>query len=220
MHNYKVTSSEEHNGFIVQGDFEPNSIPIEIPSDNINKNNFIYLFLNKADIERGIDCLRCISIDKNKIENEALFIAGLNNCIKCFQKNGSRGHLNPSTVFKGNGEMKACFDRFLNLRNKHYIHDDNEMLQAIAFLLISPKNDNIWGGLPSVIWNKIELDYYREGLVLQNVMNYIYDYICSEIDRIGDLILSDYKDCQKEELLKLPKARIKLASAETPGRTR
>lgn len=216
MNNYNVTYSEKHNGFIVQGDFAENSIPIDIPSDNINKNKFIYLFLNKADIEKGIDYLRCISIDKSRLENEALFIAGLNNCVKCFQKNESRGHLNSSTVFKTNKELGKCFNRFLNLRNKHFVHDDNGMLQATAFLLVLSEGENVWGGRPSVIWNEIELDYYREGLILQDVMSYVHTYICQEIDRIGDLILSEYSGYTKEELLRFPTARIKRASTETP----
>lgn len=148
--------------------------------------------------------------------NETLFIAGLNNCIKCFQENKSRGHLTPSTVFKAYREMGRHFDRFLDLRNKHFIHDDNGMLRAEAFLLVLGEGENVWGGPPSVIWNRAELDYYQEGLILQDVMCLVHAFIRQEIDRIGDLIFSEYKDCSREELLKFTPARIKLASADTP----
>lgn len=211
MIDYKVECNKE--GMVVYGPFDECSVPIEIPSNNENKERFINLFLNKADIERGIDYLRCISIDKSILENEAFFIAGLNNCVKCFQHNESRGHLPQSTVFKNNKELGRCFDRFLNMRNKHFIHDDNGMLQAEAFFLVLSEGENVWGGPPSVVWNRAKLDYYQEGLVLQKVMFFVRDYICKEIDRIGNSIFSEYKNYSREELLKFPLARIKLASA-------
>lgn len=215
MIDYDIEINE--NGMIVHGPFSENSVPISMPLENPNEKTYAYLFLHKADIERGIDYLRCISIDKSQVINEALFIAGLNNCIKCFQQSGARGHLYQDRVFKNNKEMKKCFEYFLNLRNKHYVHDNNGMTQATAFLIVSNKDDEFWGGPASVVWNRAKIDYYNDGKILQDIMLFIRDYICKEIDRINELILADYEKYTKEELLNFPPPRIKRASSENPS---
>ena len=90
MIDYRVTYDKENNNFIVDGPFLPNAVPVEIPFENPQRKPFIDLFLHKADIDRGIDFLDCIAPSNNTTLNEALFIAGLNNCMKCFKYSKSR----------------------------------------------------------------------------------------------------------------------------------
>ncbi len=212
MIDYKVVSDKENKRFIVTGAFEPNSIPIEIPNDNPLKNKFIDLFLHKADIEKGIEFLQCISIDKNITVNEGLFIAGLNNCMKCFKHSKSRIKLDKNIIFNDSEQVLKEFLKFEEMRDKHFGHDENGMLQTVAFLLISKEKDSIFSGPPSVVWNRVGLNYYLAAAHLQNIMLFIKEYIVTQIDEIGNQIIANYKNCSIKELLTWKTAQIKVAS--------
>ena len=81
---------DSQNGVVIQGDFIPGSIAVNIPDSNKKKRQFISLFLNKKDIERGIDYLNCISLNNHPIANEGLFISALAMFAKCFVSSESR----------------------------------------------------------------------------------------------------------------------------------
>ena len=83
MIDYRVSIDKERGCFVINGPFDTGTIPISIPDDDPNRKQFVDLFLHKADIERGIEFLMCISSSKDTTVNEGLFIAGLNNCMKC-----------------------------------------------------------------------------------------------------------------------------------------
>ena len=212
MIDYEVITDGENGCFIVKGPFGPNSVSVQIPDDNLLKKQFIDMFLHKADIERGIDFLQCISNDKPVTVNEGLFIAGLNNCMKCFKYSSSRGKLDKKQVFDNNEQILEEFTDFEKMRDKHFDHDENGMLQAVAFLLIDSETDNTFSGPPSVVWNRARLNYYLAGARLQEIMQYVRNYIATQIDIIGNQIINYYKGYPKNELIKWETARIKLAS--------
>lgn len=212
MLDYEVSIDRERECFIIKGSFDKDAIPAGIPSDNPDRKQFIDLFLHKADIERGLDFLKCISVDKAIIVNEGLFIAGLNNCMKCFKYSKSRSKLDKAIVFEHNEELFNCFTEFEIMRDKHFDHDESGMLQATAFLLVCPTEEKIFGGPPSVVWNRVMFDYYVAGQKLQEVMQHTWQYLYREIDRVGCLIETAYNSWPKEQLLALKTPKIELAS--------
>ena len=216
MINYQVVFDQKNKRFIVEGDFEQNAVPILIAADHPKRKEFIDLFLHKEDIERGIAYLQCISVDKNAILNEALFVAGLNNCMKCFKFSKARSKLDKKEVFKNVEEILNEFIKFEIMRDKHFDHDESGMIQATAFLLISREEDHVFGGPPSVVWNKSILNYYTEGQRLQTIMQYVWKYLCNKIDCVGEEIKNSFEGIAKEELLKkYPAPQIVLAAPNT-----
>lgn len=215
MIDYQVTFDKENDRFLVKGPFAENAIPVEIPLDHPQRKQFIDLFLHKADIDRGIDFLRCISNTNDITLNEALFIAGLNSCMKCFKYSKSRTKLEKVEVFANNQQLYDSFIMFETMRDKHYDHDENGMLQATAFLLVYGEGARIFGGPPSVVWSRAKLDYCLAGQRLQKVMLFVRQYLCWEIDVIGGSIENDYLNVPRETLLKLQTARINVASFNT-----
>lgn len=208
MKNYNVEFDAERNGFIIDGDFEDNAIPISIDIEHPKRKQFIDLFLHKDDTERGIGYLQCISADKDSRLNEALFIAGLNNCMKCFKYSKARNKLDKTVVFVDDIQLLNEFVEFETMRDKHFDHDENGMTQATAFLLISQSDDHIYGGPPSVVWNRSGINYYLAGQRLQEIMRCVWQFICKEIDTVGGEIEESYKSFSKEELLKRSVAQI------------
>lgn len=215
MVDYDVQIDRERECFIIKGPFNNDAVPIGIPNSDSNRKLFVDLFLHKADIERGIDFLKCISNDKNITVNEGLFIAGLNNCMKCFKYSKSRNKLDKDTVFKDNEELLTSFIEFEKMRDKHFDHDESGMLQATAFLLVCPTGENVFGGPPSVVWNRVMFDYYIAGQKLQEVMQYTWQYLCQEIDKVGCLIEATYINSSREQLLALETPKIELASSNS-----
>lgn len=213
MMDYKVLIDRERECFVVSGPFDKDAIPVGIPSDDPNRKQFVDLFLHKADIECGISFLKCISVDKSPLVNEGLFIAGLNNCMKCFKYSNSRSKLDKTAVFENSEELLKHFTDFEIMRDKHFDHDESGMLQATAFLLVCPNGERVFGGPPSVVWNRAILDYYVVGQELQEVMQYTRQYLCQEIDKIGCLIEATYNNSSRKQLLALETPKIELASS-------
>lgn len=215
MIDYTVSIDRDRDCFVIVGPFDADAVPIAIPQNDVNRKQFIDLFLHKADIERGIDFLKCISADKDITVNEGLFIAGLNNCMKCFKYSASREKLDKHLVFADSKELLECFLEFEKMRDKHFDHDESGMLQATAFLLICPEKEHVFGGPPSVVWNRTMLDYYAAGQRLQEVMRHTQQFLCKEIDRIGDLIESTYVSYHIKELMAFERPKIELASSNS-----
>ena len=212
MIDYQVSIDKARGCFIVNGPFAPDSIPIEIPNDNPERKTFIDLFLHKADISRGIEFLRNIPLVDSVTIKEGLFIAGLNNYMKCFKYSKARTKLDKNLVFANEIDKLEQFVEFEIMRDKHFDHDENGMLQATAFLLVCNDNNKIFGGPPSVVWSRAKLDYNKAAKLLQDNMKYVHTYLCQEIDNVGKKIIAAYINCSKETLFEMETAKIKLAS--------
>ena len=215
MIEYTV-SRDKNDKFHVFGPINETSVALEVPSNNPHKKYYIDLFLHKADIERGIQFLTLITEDNDITINEALFIAGLNNCIKCFKRSKSRFKLDKHVIFGSNPDQLNKFVYFEALRDKHYDHDENGMVQTIAFLLTHPTKNGFFLGQPSVAWNRIKLDFYSCGQRLRYIMNIVLYYLSKEIDKTGYLIISEYKGITADELLSWKPAKLKPATNTSP----
>lgn len=216
MLEYKV-QIDPQNGVIVQGDFAPESVAVNIPDTNKKKKQFISYFLNKKDIERGIDYLNCISLNNHPIANEGLFISALAMFAKCFVNSESRNGLDKDGFKKFSPQSTTLFDKYDAWRNKHFLHDENSMTEAISFLLISPEGSkDIFGGPPSVVWNSVQIDYVQEGRQLEHLLQEIWKYTVEIIDKQGASIEEDYRNSVREELLAFGEPPFKIASTNNP----
>ena len=112
-------------------------------------------------------------------------------------------------------------DRFKNWRNKHFVHDENSMREASAFLFIAPdESENILGGFPSVIWNRAPIDFLQEGRKLELFMQALWKFIVTEIDKVGQIIMNEYSTKSRDELMSYGNTSIKLASIKDCHKTR
>lgn len=215
MIEYQV-GKDAKNKYHIYGSFDETAIPFEIPSDNPYRKQYIDLFLHKADIDRGIQYLELISESNDTTVNEALFIAGLNNCMKCFKRSKSRCKLDKYIVFQDDDSTLANFIKFEELRDKHYDHDENGMVQATAFLLVSFTETRTLLGQPSVVWNRIKLDFCLYGQQLGRIMQSINTYLRTQIDNVGSLIISEYKNISPEIFQNWKHACLTPATETTP----
>ncbi len=215
MIDYHVKYDKEHDLLLVEGPFAEDSVPIAIPLDNPYRKDFIDLFLHKQDIERGIEFLNAIRAGNGCTINEALFIAALNNCMKCFKYSKARIKLDKNIVFSCNSQLYNKFSEFETMRDKHFDHDENNMLQATAYMLVCKNGKELFGGPPSVVWTRAKLDYCAAGNHLLSVMRFVQQYLSGQIDAIGTKILRVYNNVPKETLLNYQVATINAISSGT-----
>lgn len=218
MNRLRVTADPRTHTFIVEGDFVPGSTPVNIPADDENRFEFISLFLHKRDIDFSQNYLNCISMDKNIYINQALFIASLSGLMKCFQYSAACQKLDIEDFKAKNPDIASEFVKFKDWRNKHYLHDENSMTETTALLFVAPEgHDQTLGGLPSVIWNSVQVDYVEDVQKLRDVLKTVSQYIVCRIDEVGQRIIERYKDKTREELLTLGNANIRLCSIAEPN---
>ncbi len=215
MIDYHVKYDKEHDSLLVEGPFSKDSVPIAIPLDNPHRKDFIDLFLHKQDIERGIEFLSAIKAGNGCAINEALFIAALNNCMKCFKYSKARIKLDKKNVFSCNSQLYNKFSEFEIMRDKHFDHDENNMLQATAFMLVRKDGEELFGGPPSVVWTRAKLDYCSAGKHLLSVLQFVHHYLSGQIDAIGTTIMREYNNVPKETLLNYQIATINAISSGT-----
>jgi hypothetical protein len=70
----------------------------------------------------------------------AIWVAVLTKCFCCFQQSDSRRKLAADKIFKGNDSAKQAYSRLSNIRNKHTVHDENNMTQSTAIIQLGAGN--------------------------------------------------------------------------------
>lgn len=218
---YKVTILEKQKSFLVEGEFNPDAKPINIPVDDPDRQKFIDYFLHKADIDDAFLFLQFISADKSDMMNKAMFIAGLNSAMKTFKPSNARMKIRKDEFVRQFPALADDLNHFESLRDKHYMHDDNGMIEGTAFLLLNPEGSpEKFGGLPSVVWNSKHLNYYAESQRLQRFLYSVLDYIVEQIDSIGDQLAKRYATEDRDVLESFGPPPIKLASTQDIDKTR
>lgn len=221
---YKVTIDKEIGAFIIQGDFNPDAAPVSIPLDDPDRQQFIDYFLHKADIDDAFSVLQCISPDNTETINRGLFIAGLNSGMKVFKKSAARSgvtRIDREAFLEQFPQAAEDLKFFESLRDKHYIHDENSMIQATAFLLLNPEgHPEKFGGPPSVVFNFQHLNYCAEAQHLQQFLCSVGNYIVRQIDKIGDQIADRYASIERKQLEDNGPPKIELASTQNIDKNR
>ena len=222
MIDYKVYCDPVNKQFFIESDdIVEGSVAVDIPDSDSRKNQFISLFLHKADVEEGLRFLYCISTCNHALVNQALFMSALSNMVKCFQGTLVCKQLDEKRFIKECPIAGKEFERFKSWRNKHFIHDENNMREAIAFLIVAPEgHEHTLGGPPSVVWNRVAIDYLKEGRKLEGLMEELLQYIRKRIDDMGKSMLDEYNARRREELLSYGMPKIELATASEPAKTR
>jgi hypothetical protein len=92
------------------------------------------------------------------------------------------------------------------------MHDENSMIEAIAFMFVNPSSSQEYIGPVSVLWESAKLDYYKESDYLRHFVEWSLRFVCESFNVICNLIIARYKYLPREELLKFGKPKMKEAS--------
>ena len=195
--NIQVAWNANHSELFVCVPFKDATSIYKLPEDTPNKETFVSLVLHQSDFKIAYGYLCLISNGQDISINEALFVAALNSCIKCFKGCKSRQKLFKKNVFQDE-QLLSCFSRFECIRDKHYAHDENGMLRPIATMLVSKKiSSNSVVFRPWVIWNRERLDFIQESIQLKELVEYISNYIQEQLDSLAKGMVSFFVEKYK-----------------------
>lgn len=101
--------------------------------DNPRVRRFADLALHRKDLAFALKSVESIGA-QSKIDGhlrEALWRSAIVHYFKCFGKSAARFQLQATQVYKGQpATALQAFEHFHNLRNRHYIHDENAFQQC------------------------------------------------------------------------------------------
>ncbi len=134
MEQFSVTKTK--SGFQIEG-FPDAAKVIQIEGPKAKR--LADLSLHKTDLEFASECLETINQvpDKPWVLRQALWRSAAIHYMKCFGGNNTRGQLSPNKIYKGNTEALTAFNYFKDLRNKHFVHDENSYAQSIPCAILN-----------------------------------------------------------------------------------
>lgn len=202
MIDYKVSANNITGNIMVEGPFPEGSIAVKFPDHERKQKQYCSLFVHKASVESAIDTLRCISADKPIIVNQALFVFSLTNLMKCFQSSKKFAMIDETKFSKFAPQIYPDYEQFKEWRNKYFIHEENSMIEATAFLVVAPEgHKTVLGGPASVVWKRVLVDYISEGRRLEAVLQEVWKFIIQEIDTIGEVFNREYGMKSRDEVM-------------------
>ena len=132
--------SKTINGLHIEG--YPDALKV-IKIKGRNAQRLSNLSLHEDDLRFAKECLEAINNISEEIIREALWRSAIIYFIKCFGSNKSRSQLSSSKLYQNEPkEALEAFKYFVNLRNKHFIHDENSYSQSIPGAILNHGKKN------------------------------------------------------------------------------
>lgn len=162
--------------------------------------------LHEDDLAFAAGCLKEINnIPKqNLIVRQALWRSSAIHFMKCFGKNAARSQLHANKIFKGDATALVIFKYFSDLRDKHFIHDENSYTQSLpgAILNKSDKRHKIEKivCLNTTANTLTQTNYNNLGLLIQKTHSWVireFDNLCDKITK--ELEIKSYDDLHNRE---------------------
>ncbi len=112
---------------------------------------------------------------------------------KCFKHSDARRRLWPQVVFAKRPDLMPAYDFFLNLRDRHIVHDDNPYIKAYVGLYVA-KEDSTYT-VKDVISNVAVFDILDKNRwqLFSELVNYAVNWVRLERIRLHELIKKEYE---------------------------
>ncbi|MGA9867553.1 MAG: hypothetical protein WBQ75_14080 [Acetobacteraceae bacterium] len=129
----------------------------------------------------------------------ALWIAVLTKFFACFGDSESRRTLNPKKVFKNNEVAMIAFRRLQNIRNKHIVHDANNIYQSNAVIQII--DGNVDKDFKCIIVGSSFVDTEMDRLMM--LIDVSISHVSNAIGNLANTIKGDLEEMSVEDILQL-----------------
>lgn len=182
---------------------------VSIPDENINRKQYISLFLHRADIIVARDFANEVSEKNDLIMNEALFTSTLVYFFRCFQRCEKRNALKLEDLVFVDEQSKADFQLYRSVRDRHYAHDENSMTQTYDFLLLTSIEGVEYDRIEAcVVYHRFLPDFkYHADRMLS-----VIDQVILSIERLIDIVAVDIAN----EYKKVPISQVLAFTQKAP----
>jgi hypothetical protein len=207
--------------------FKINGLPDAVKVISLTKNQarrLTDMALHQHDLNLAKEAL----LEIGKIENfresrvaDLLWRAAVIHCVKCFTPAAARGQLSPQKILKSEpSEALDAFQYFLNLRNKHFIHDENSLAQCIPCAVIN--NGTKSYKIEKVVCQSIHVITLDQGTYtnLTLLVDKSLAWVVSEFDMLCDRISAELEQVPYDQLLATPQPVFTTHGDGDMGKTR
>jgi len=161
--------------------------------------------LHKEDLDFAESCLDAINLMEGDRVNirQALWRSAVVNYFKCFDGSSkARTYpLDKGKIFRSDPVGREVHEYFKNLRNKHFVHDENPFSQCLPGAVLTR------GDKPYKVEKIVCLNVLSETLTQENFSNLkllvgkSLEWVVAEFDRICDRITKELEKESYETLL-------------------
>jgi hypothetical protein len=179
------------------------------------------LALHESDLEFAAMCLEAINRvpEEPPVSRQALWRAAIVHFMKCFG-DSARFQLSEKKIYKGNPTALTVFAYFKDLRNKHFVHDENSYAQSVPGAVLnngtkSFKIEKI--GCFNVFGDTLDQDNYDN---LSLLVREARTWVAAKADSLCDSITTDLEAESHEHLLSRDAVTITVPKIEETGKRR
>ena len=197
--------------FIVQG-FEKSMKIIKLtdikPIDKKSK-RLAHLALHKQDLEFSKECLEAIKFNQYNPIRNSLWISALIYYCKCFGSSKSRcNRLDGKKIYHDKLALEN-FKFIKNIRNKHYVHDENSLHQSYPGAIINGPEDKIQ--IEKIITFVATTDFFGQEVYssLCRLVDEAIAFVESEYDKLSKIITGDLEKMPSSQLMSMPEIQYK-----------
>jgi hypothetical protein len=216
MERFQVSQTD--SGLHLEG--FPDAVKI-IRVDGPHAKRLADLALHDSDLEFAAMCLEAInqSPEEPPVLRQALWRAAIVHFMKCFG-DSARFQLSEKKIYKGNPTALTVFAYFKDLRNKHFVHDENSYAQSLpgAVLNNGTKSFKIEKIVCfNVIGDTLDQEHYGNlSLLIQEART----WVAAEVDALCESITTDLEAETHERLLSRDSVTISVPKIEETGKRR
>lgn len=145
-----------------------------------------------------------------------LWNSAISTYCKCFQASNSRARLRVDEVLAGLPEnARKAFDYFMNLRNKHLLHDDNAYSQArVAAVVCADSEQAPIAGLHVLTFTADTLDE-SHFVSFQMLLSHTTYWASAKGESLLKAVRDELANLTREELLSLPPLQVAVPTVES-----
>ena len=204
MFDINVEFNDEERTITING-INSNNLPgkiVSIPNDNPKRKKYISLFLHRADVITARDFLNEISSENHARINESLFVSALIYLYRCFQQCEKRIELNIDDLVLVSKDTKDSFHKYRNIRNKHFAHDQNSMIETFDFLLLTSIQGEKYDRIEAcVVYERHLPDFVYHAKEILSIIDQVLPSIEILIDKVAAEIIERYKEVPISDIL-------------------
>lgn len=164
------------------------------------------MVLHMHDLEfalRALESINGIPAD-DLLTRQALLCAAITNYFKCFGPNKARlNNLVAKTIHRGDPEGLAIHVYFDHLRNKHFVHDENSLLQCLPGAILNREGTD--AKIAKIVsfcargYTLSQPDYSNLHLLITKSL----DWARKDVDRLCKLLSDELETRDYDELFRM-----------------
>lgn len=215
----RITITHSPSGFAIEGC--PDAVKALKLSGPL-ATRLSHIWLHKIDLDFAADAIEQInSIPLDfRVAREGLWRSAVVHYTKCFGASKSRFQLSAAKLFQNDANAKTVHQFFMDLRNKHIVHDENAFSMCVPTALINDGKNRLKVEKIVCIASFIQTLDQPNWSNLKVLVGKTHSWVESEFDRICDKITVELEIKSHEELQGLGQATVRVPSTSEVGGTR